>query len=421
MSDAILDAKPAWVPAHVPPELWWDGDAETLTAGHDDPFAAAARLHDGPPLIWARSFGMAKLPGWVPVDYDLINEILLDPATFSSKDTMQVAKHMGVSWRMIPIELDPPDHGQYRRILQPWFQPSAIAKHDAFIREVAREAIASFEQDGGCEFIGQFARELPTRVFLSIMGLPPEKADMFLELEDIFTRSSDPDLRRKAAWDIMAGLDELLDDRRKHPRENDLPSALLAAQVQGRPLTPDEIHGMIFLLYVAGLDTVLSSSGWHMRYLAEHPDLQDRLRADPAAIPAVVDDLLRAYGVLATVRHVARDTVFHGVTMKKGDRVIVAPYLASRDPGKFDEPHVVKPGRGVRHLTFSSGPHNCLGVHLARRELVIIIEEFLARFEDIRIAEGETASWQVEGAWSVTRLPLQWRKRADPAPEGESQ
>jgi cytochrome P450 len=356
--------------------------------------------------------GMAKLSGWVPVDYDLINEILLDPATFSSLNNMQVAKHLGVSWRLIPIELDPPEHGLYRRILQRWFQPGVIARQDAFIREVAREAIAKFEQDGRCEFISQFAKELPTRVFLSIMGLPAQKAATFLELEDTFTRTGDAVRRKEAALGILAALGELIADRRENPRDDDVVSAILAAQVHDRPLTSDEIIGMVFLLYAAGLDTVLSSSGWHMKYLAEHPDLQRRLRGDPSMIPAAVDDLLRAHGVLATVRLVAKDTVFHGVTMKKGDRVIIAPYLASRDPKKFEDPHVVKPRRGISHLTFSTGPHNCLGAHLARRELVIILEEFLSRFDDIRIPAGDKASWQVDGAWSVTRLPLEWRRIA---------
>jgi len=410
VTEAVL-ARAAWAPDHVPEELLWDHDIRDFVRGHDDPYVALAQLHEGPGIIWARGIARDR-PGWAPVSYDCIVDVLQDPATFSSAYATGFSQMMGVDWRLNPLDFDPPEHAAYRRILQPWFQPSAIARLEGSIRAVARELIQGFANHGECEFIKAFACEFPTRIFMEMMGFPKDQAPRFLELEHALLRSATLEARASAGFAIVDFLRGHLDERRSNPRD-DLPSAILAGKIDGRPLNDDETIGMAMLLYIAGLDTVLSSSGWHMRYLASHPELQSRLRDHPEEIPAAVDDLLRAHGVLHSFRTVTRDVTFHGVEMKQGDNLVIATWLPSRDPVQFPDPHVVRSTNRPRHLTFSSGPHNCMGVHLARRELIIVIEEFLAHFDDIRIAPGRSAAWEVEGsAWSVTDLPLAFRKRA---------
>jgi cytochrome P450 len=119
-----------------------------------------------------------------------------------------------------------------------------------------------------------------------------------------------------------------------------------------------------------------------------------------------VDELLRCYGVVATMRTVAKDTVFHGVTMKKGDYLLMPGFLASRDPRQYTDPHHVDPDRKARHLTLATGVHNCLGGHLAKREIKIVLEELLSRVARFGLLEGGRQEWDTTGVWAMTHLDL---------------
>jgi cytochrome P450 len=241
------------------------------------------------------------------------------------------------------------------------------------------------------------------------MGLPLERFDEFVELEHHLLRG-DAAGKVAAARRILRRLDEVAKDKRSAP-DDDLISRIVTAEIDGRLLNHGEVMGMCMLLYIGGLDTVTSSLGWYLRHLARDQVLQTRLRANPDEIPAAVEELLRLYGVSGTNRHVAKDCEFHGVTMKAGDRIALPTMLAGRDPGQYKNPNELDLKRNVRHVTFGTGAHNCLGIHLARREIKVVLEEFLARFTNIRIPEGGTVSWQTEGLgpWGVSHLPLVWR------------
>lgn len=395
-----------WAPDHVPVELCWDHDINTFAGELDDPFVAVSRMHDGPPIVWARATSHGQ-PAWVPTRYALIQEIFLDAKRFSSDQNIGVGRMMGVDWQLNPLEIDPPEHMAYRQVLQPWFQPSAINRLEPAIRRVASDLLSEFENKGGCEFIEDFAAQFPSRVFLELMGLPTSMLEQFFVWEHAFIRSTDPMERVNAAVSIKDYLAGYLEERRSDPRD-DIVTGILTAEIKGRPLNHGEMMGMAMVLYFGGLDTVLSSIGWYMAHIAKDQVLQQRLRDDPASIPAVIEEMLRAYGVVGTHRTVTEDLEFHGIHMKKGDRVLMPGYLASRDPAQYDDPHRIDPDRKARHLTLATGPHNCLGAHLARREIKVVLEEFLARFANIRIPAGEAVAWQTQGIWAVTQLPLTW-------------
>ncbi len=395
-------------PAHVPPALFWDHDPNVFAQEMDDPFLAISRLHDGPDIIWAAQAGRAKRGAWLATRHALVQEIFLDPVRFSSLDSSGVQTQLGVDWKLLPLEVDPPEHGDYRLILQPWFQPAAIKAMEAGMRRGAEEIIASFEDRDGCEFISEFAQLFPSYVILELMNLPRDMLPTFLKWESAFIHAKSIDERAVAVRKIASYMADFLEERRRGPRRDDVIQAILEAQIRGRPLTQAEIMGLTMILYTGGLDTVLSSLGWYFRYLATDQALQARLRENPQDIPQVVDELLRAYGVVGRPRTVTQDMVFHGVEMKKGDVVMAPGWLAGRDPHQYPDPHRIDPDRKPRHLTLATGPHNCVGSHLAKREIKIVLEAFLSRFENIRLAPGETASWQTTGVWSVTRLPLVW-------------
>jgi cytochrome P450 len=166
--------------------------------------------------------------------------------------------------------------------------------------------------------------------------------------------------------------------------------------------------GMFYVLYVGGLDTVYSTIGWIIHHLATHPEVQQRLRDHPELLPQAIEEFCRAFSVVVTHRSVREDFVFHGVPMKKGDEVNLPIMLANRDPAVFADPHTVDIDRKPRHITFGTGTHNCVGLHLAKREMRIVVEEFLKTFDNIRIKPGETPRYHTGRTFGFDYLPLVW-------------
>jgi cytochrome P450 len=397
----------AKIPDHVPAHLYWDHDLVEFGAELDDPYLAAARLHDGPDIIWAREVGYGR-SAWIPTRYALQEEVFQDPERFTSEKVMSLREMLGVDWPMIPIEFDPPLHTLYRQVMNPVFSPRVVSEMEGDVRATCDALIGAFEARGSCEYIEEFALKFPTYVFLSFMGLPREMAPQFLEWDHTLWRSEDVELRTRYARAILHYLEGFVEEQRKKPSSIFM-KGLFGSSVEGRALTTEEILGMTYLVYTAGLDTVYSSLGWHMRHLAQDPLLQERLRAKPDDIPRAVNEFLRAFCVVAGARTVTRDLDFHGVFMRAGDRICLPTYLAARDPLAFDDPHSIDIDRRARVLAFGTGHHTCVGMHLARREIKIVLEAMLSRFSNIRIPEGQTSRCHSGAAVvGVDYLPLTW-------------
>ena len=394
------------IPAHVPSELVWNHSFDAFTAELDDPYIAISRLHDGPGIIWTSDASYGR-PGWIATRYDLISEVFIDHEHFSAERPGMIADLLGVNLRLNPIEIDPPRHFGYRRILNPYFTPKAVNNLEGMVRETCESLIAKFADKGTCEFVKDFAIPFPSYMFLDLMGMPRAKVGDFIKWEDTLMRGPDIASRVAAARSIYAYLEEHLAQQHKKPC-NDLMKAIVTGEFEGRPLEHLEAMGMLYVLYVGGLDTVYSTLGWTMRHLATHPELQDRLRGNPELIATAVEEFLRAFSVVVTHRMVAKDFVFHGVPMRKGEEINMPLSLADRDPKMFPNPHVVDIDRKPRHLALGTGAHNCLGIHLAKRELRIVVEEFLKRFHNIRIRKGETYRYHTGRTFGVEYLPLEW-------------
>jgi cytochrome P450 len=200
---------------------------------------------------------------------------------------------------------------------------------------------------------------------------------------------------------------QFIADQRRDP-QTELMRIILAGEVDGKPLSEMDVLGTVFLLYLGGLDTVYSSLGWIFRHLALDQALQQRLRDKPEEIPKAVDEFERTYAVTRMTRTVAKDLTFHGVEMRKGEIVVVPLYIAARDPAVYTNPHTVDIDRKPRYITFGTGPHTCLGVHLAKREIRMSIEAFLSNFRSIRIPDGESYEYHTGSVFGVDRLPLEW-------------
>jgi cytochrome P450 len=405
MSATVTASK---VPAHVPPELVWDRNLEQFQSELGDPFLAASRLHDGPDIFWA-----TKLPhgrsGWVITRQALQQEAFVDTVHFSSKGGSGIGELLGQPFDLIPVEIDPPLHTAYRRILNPYFTPVAVKKLDGSVRETCDTLISRFEDRGGCELISEFAVPFPSYVFLALVGLPAEEAPQFLKWEEEMFRGENPQVRITAMRAVMVYLQNFIKEQQAEPK-TELVRALVSATIDGRPIADNEILGILYTFYVGGLDTVYSTIGWTMRHLARNPELQSRLRADPDLVPNAVDEFARAFSVVSTIRHVASDIDFHGVSMRAGDLVLFPLYLAGRDPKAFTNPHEIDPERRSRALTFASGPHLCLGRELARREMRVALAAFLTRFDNIHVPEDEAYSYHAGVTFGIDRLSLAWTR-----------
>jgi cytochrome P450 len=399
---------PMVVPDHVPPEA-----VRVFDYHHDpqfalDPFAAfdAARHQ--------RAFFSPTYGGyWVLTQAGDIREALQHPDWFSSRITG--IPPVPRPRRLLPLELDPPEHGEYRHPLAPVFSPKAVLRLEPRIRQACITLLDRFAADGACEFLSAFAVPFPTTIFVELLGLPGEEAPRFAAWNHALLHAHDePEVRAEAKEAIAAYLDELVTGRmaeaaRGDGPDDDLIAVLLAAEVDGRALTREDIFDYAFLLFVAGLDTVTAALGFSFAYLARHPEHRKELVANPSLVPRSVDELLRAHSIVNPARTVTEDIAFAGVCMRAGDRVLVSTVLANRDPAEFDEPAEVDFGRASnRHLAFGAGPHRCLGSHLARSELVVALEEFHRRIPDYHIEDGAVIRGHGGGSMGVDHLPLVW-------------
>ncbi|MCC6482136.1 MAG: cytochrome P450, partial [Sphingomonadaceae bacterium] len=195
-------------------------------------------------------------------------------------------------------------------------------------------------------------------------------------------------------------------DRRKAPRD-DIISYALGVEVEGRKLNDDELVGFSFNLFIGGLDTVSTNMGLQFLHLARNPQDQQYLRDNPKEIPHAIDEMMRAYAAVTTFRTCTKETEFGGVKMMPGDKVAVHTTLAGRDPEEFPEPGEVRLGRNPRHVSFGFGPHMCVGMHLAKREMRIAIEEFVQRIPQFSVKPGHEVEYHLGMIQPVT-LPLVW-------------
>lgn len=402
-------AEDSFAPAHVLPGNIWPHDLNAYARTLDDPYQMHAALRDLPELIYVRGATRGQ-PGWVPTRSEAMRAIFMDAENFSSLGNVGVGDILGVDWQLGCIDFDAPQHMAQRLVLQPLFLPKAIQRHEETIRRIARSLLAEIEDRDGCDFMEDFTNSFPSRIFLDLANLPIDKLPQFMEWEHAFIRGTSLEERKAGITGIADFVASVIDSRRGST-DTDLYSVVVNGTVRGRALEHGEIMGLLMVMYLGGLDTVISSLGWHMRHVATDQALQRRMREDPAALEGAVDDLFRAYGVTTTRRYVREDMEFRGVTMKKGDRILLPTYLASRDPDAWDDPDRVDPDRKPRHLTFATGLHSCIGAHLARREVRVVFEEFLSRFDDIRPDPDRRAEWQTNGAWAMTSLPLIWKRR----------
>lgn len=394
-------------PDHVPAELFWDHAFESFASEQPDPFRHVASLHAGPEIFFARSIGRNR-GGWILTRNAHIREAFADPEHFTSFNPDNFLAPIGLDVRMTPLEYDPPEHYHYRKAIEPYFTPAAVNALDGAVRAVCEELLAGFAGADSCEFISEFAEPFPSHVFLDLMGMPRERLGDFLAWERSMIRPASAEDAVAGMTAVIAYLEQFIAEQRVRPTTDLMRGVLSARYNDERPLSDKEVLGVCFILYIGGLDTVYSTLGWIFWHLAQDAPLQERLRTEPAIVPQAVEELLRAYSVASSARQVKDDFEFHGVHMRKGDHVLLSLPLAGRDPQAYDDPHRVDIDRPVRHIAFGTGPHTCIGLRLAKREIRIVLETLLSRFVNIRMPAGEHHAFHTSNVFGIDRLPLEW-------------
>ncbi len=395
------------IPAHVPADLVRPFPYMFGMTTQADPFGDwATAVHQGPAIFYAPHAYPGATPAWIVRKVSDLRKIYMDTETFSSKDFSPYSKMVGDTWTNLPVEFDPPQHGKYRAFINPLFTPAAMARLEDRIRNYAVDYIEGFRERGSCEFMADFAFEFPIKVFLELMDFPLSNTAQFLEWETGLLHEMDMAKMADATRNVVAFLREQIAERRRNPRE-DIISYALGVEVEGQKLTDDELVGFAFNLFIGGLDTVSTNMGHQFLHLARNPDHQTFLKENPQRTQNAIDEMMRAYAAVTTFRTCTKETEIGGVRMMPGDKVAMSTTLAGRDPEEFPEPGTVRFDRNPRHVSFGFGPHMCVGMHLARREMRIAIDEFLKRIPQFSVESGTEIEYHL-GMIQPVRLPLVW-------------
>ena len=386
------------------------------------PFEEWRWLRANDPIHWTNVDELEDF--WAITRHRHIMEISSQPDVFSNEagnivifrqeqaDTFDREDNPFNSMRVI-IQMDPPDHREFRNVASGFFTPRGITRLDEIVTNTARMVIDRLSEHGSepVDFVAEVAQRHPLRVLCTILGVPPEDEDHLLELTSQLFAFDDPDLGppgedRQAAADLL-GLqfyelfNVIIEERRANPRD-DLASLLANAQLKnGEPMGLIETLGYYLIVFNAGHDTTRHSLSGAIGAFLEHPEEFARLKNDPSLLKTAVDEIVRYTAPVNYMKRTAmQDYQLDDALIKKGDRLCMFYGAANRDEEIFDDPDRFDVCREHnRHLGFGWAEHYCLGAHLAKASIAALLEQMIERIETMEPA-GEptyTASSFVHG------------------------
>jgi cytochrome P450 len=376
-------------------------------------------------------------PGfWAVTRYEDVLAVLRDPETFSSElggvarietlpeDVLEVRRNF--------METDPPRHGQFRRIFAADFTPRAVRRYEPWLHELVLDVLEPALAAGEFEGVHDVAAPIPIRVLGRILGLSDEHLPRLVELGDKLLVDTEPDYVGERAFEGERPEDRYLpfgspwaeelcalgrtyyEERRTHPRD-DVLSLIANAELDRRPLSGRDLDNTFAILIVAGNETTRQAIASGLLVFAQEPEQWQLLRSDPGLVPTAVEEVLRYSNPVWHFRRTAtRDTELSGTAIRGGDKVVVWYGAANRDPEVFPDPHRFDVRREPNeHATFGRvGPHYCLGAHLARLELTVLLEELVPRVEAMELA-GQPERLRSNFTNGLKRLPLRVRLTPD--------
>lgn len=381
----------------------WDPN---LFKSVEDRAGEYARLRATCPVAFGKdAWGASEF--WSIMRYRDIQNVARDTKTFSNGALARL------EIRRMPLESDPPEHLQIRRLLNAFFLPKAIAARTPLIRSVVREHFKPFIAAGGGDAIADIARPIPTKVLMSWLGQPLEDwaqikawadASRPQKVTNEQTRIN-IETAEKALWDYSWALAR---DRQANPRspDEDPVSAILNGTIDGAPMPEEHAVGMVRLVLAAGHDSTSQAFGIVMHFLATHPDVVKVIKADRIKIRPAIDEILRLNSPVVAMPRTAMDDVeIGGRHICKGDRVLLNWASANRDPELFENPDEWSLERGRNpHMVFGHGVHTCAGAPLAKHELEVLVAELLDSCATFALA-GEPTVQQMQ-QYGLATLPI---------------
>lgn len=336
---------------------------------------------------------------WVISRYADLEFVSKNPQLFSSHERTCLFPEPDeatlAGLRLMMLNMDPPQHINYRRIVNKAFQPKVVEERLKHVKDVARSIVDAVAPRGECEFVTEVAAPLPLQVICDLMGVAPEDRQMIFDHTNTMVFADDPDMQTTpeegaiAAAEIYAYGIKLLEQHKQNPTDS-LTGWLVDGKVDGESLREDEFCSFFLLLLVAGNETTRTVTVNGMRLLMEHPDQLQALVDDPSLIPNAIEEMLRLEPAVIQFRRTAmQDTVIGDQAIKKGDKVVMYYPSANRDNAVFDNPEVfdIRRSNAADHRAFGIGQHFCLGSHLARLELNVIFQEIIPRLRNPRFLE----------------------------------
>jgi cytochrome P450 len=334
---------------------------------------------------------------WSVFKHSDVLRVLQDPDTFSSAVSAQLS---------VPSGTAPPIHTDYRKVIEPYFEPRRMLAFEPVCRTLARTLLLTLPSDRDFELMGQLAHPFALEVQSAFLDWPQELAGPLREWthrNQQATLSGDRNATARVAAEFDGYIVELLTTRRRNSTSaDDVVTRLLREQVRGRELTDDEIVSILRNWTAGELSTIAASIGILVHFLAEHTDLQQSLRLTPVDLPAAIDEILRIHGPLISSRRKTTAAVEIGErSIDAGERITLMWASANRDEEVFDAPDEFRLDRDPdANLLYGAGIHVCPGAPLARLELRVLMEELLSARKDIRLASKQPhalASYPVGG------------------------
>ncbi|WP_236591276.1 cytochrome P450 [Mycobacterium paraintracellulare] len=353
--------------------------------------------------------------------WGLVDEVLHKPEIYSSAFSAASLKN---ERPLIPLQIDPPDHRKFRKILDPLFAPKKMQAREDSIAARVNELIDGFIDRDEIDFAKEFSVPFPTSVFLILLGLTLEELPALLAMKDGIIRPHEmtgqplghPETEAHqiaTAESIYDYFGKIIEERRREKHDN-LIDGFLEAEIDGDRLSHEDILDICFLFLIAGLDTVSASLDCFFSYLAEHPQLRHNIKNDPERLPFMVEELLRwETPVMAVAREAKSDTELGGCPIHAGEQVLALIGSANTDEANLADAHDVRFDRKVnRHFGFGGGVHRCLGSQLARVELRTALRIWHQRIPDYHIKPGVELNF-TPGVRATSSFPMILHKSVD--------
>lgn len=345
---------------------------------------------------------------WVVTGYPEAHQIFHDAETFSS--TPLIIPPFPQALKMVPVEIDPPDHFKYRTLVATPFSPRHAERMVEPLRAIVNRLVDGFIEAGQCDIYQTVATPYPTLMGTIMLGLPDTDAKLFEDWTHkiIHMSATDFEVAGEAVIELYSYFYALLEDRRANPC-GDMMSLLAEAELNGEKLTDEELMGFCLLLLIASIDTSQKAIGSMLWQLATQPEVRQRLAADPKLIPSAVEEFLRLWAPVQPARRATKDTEVCGIQFKEGDQLLVLLGAANRDDREFPgAAEAVLDRSPNRHLTFGTHIHRCLGSHIARLEMQVLLEELLRRLPDFELQDGAEVEWSKGQVQGVVKVPIRF-------------